>query len=140
MSSDEGPSPLISVDRSIVRAGKLEELMRAIDRLVEFVDEREPRPIAYQMYLDEDGTKMTVVQVHPDSASMEFHMQVAARAFEPFQDLLQLSKIDVYGKPSQDLLQLLRRKAQLLGNAVIEVHEPQAGFIRLAPVIPSSRA
>jgi hypothetical protein len=133
----EGPSPLISVDRSIVRAGKLEELKRAIDQLVEFVEGSEPRAIAYQIYLSEDGTKMTVGQVHPDSASMEFHMQVAATALEPFKGVLQLSQIDIYGKPSEDLLQLLRRKAQLLGNAAIEVHEPQAGFIRRAPVIPS---
>jgi len=29
------------------------------------------------VYLNEDGTQMTVVHVHSDSASLEFHMRVA---------------------------------------------------------------
>jgi hypothetical protein len=38
--------------------------------------------------------------------------------------------MDVYGKPSDPLLEALRRKVQLLGNATAVVHEPEAGFAR----------
>lgn len=122
--------PIVFIDSSEVREGKLEELKMAIKELAEFVETNEPRPISYNVYLDEGGTRMTVVQVHPDSASMEFHMKVAGPAFAKFADLLELSAMDVYGTPTDDLLEQLRRKVQMLGNATVVVHDLHAGFSR----------
>ena len=123
---------IISVDRSEVRAGKLGELKAAIDGLAAFVESHEPRPIAYNVYLNEEAGRMTVVQVHPDSASMEYHLDVAAPAFAGFAELIRLTTQDVYGKPSDELLARLRRKVALLGNATIAVHERRGGFARFA--------
>jgi quinol monooxygenase YgiN len=121
---------IVFVDSSEIREGKLEELKMAIHDLVEFVESNEPRPIAYDVYLNEGVTRMTVVQVHPDSASMEFHMKVAGPAFPKFVELIKLSTMDVYGKPSDDLLGQIRQKVQMLGNATVVVHELHAGFAR----------
>ena len=123
--------PLISLDTSLIRDGRLDELKEAVAELVEFVRSNEPRPIAYEVYLDEAGSRMTVVQVHPDSASMEYHMTVAGPAFAGFAELITLSTLDVYGKPSEELLELLRRKVQMLGDATVVVHDLQAGFARI---------
>jgi len=122
--------PIVVIDSSEVREGKLEELKTAIKELVEFVEANEPRPIAYNVYLKEDGTRMTVVQVHPDSVSMEFHMKVAGPAFPKFVELVKLSTMDVYGKPSDDLLGRMRQKVQMLGDATVVVHKLHAGFAR----------
>ena len=123
--------PIISLDTSLIREGKLDELKRAVADLVEFVRSNEPRPIVYQVYVDDAGSRMTVVQVHPDSASMENHMTVAGPAFAGFAELVTLSTLDVYGKPSEELLELLRRKVQMLGDATVTVHDLQAGFARI---------
>lgn len=123
--------PLISLDTSLIRDGRLDELKEAVAELVEFVRSNEPRPIAYEIYFDEAGSRMTVVQVHPDSASMEHHMTVAGPAFAGFAELITLSTLDVYGKPSEELLELLRRKVQMLGDATVIVHDLQAGFARI---------
>jgi hypothetical protein len=56
--------PIVVIDSSEIREGKIEELKMAIHDLVEFVESNEPRPIAYSAYIDEGGTRMTVVQVH----------------------------------------------------------------------------
>ncbi len=40
--------------------------------------------IAYGVYLNDDATRGTVLQVHPEAASAEFHMQVAGPAFAGF--------------------------------------------------------
>lgn len=122
--------PIVLVDSSEIREGKLEELKTTIHELVEFVDANEARPIAYNVYLKEDGTQMTVVQVHPDSASVEFHMKLAGPAFPKFVELLKLSTMDIYGKPSAELLEQMRQKAQMLGNAPVHVHELHSGFAR----------
>ena len=123
--------PVISLDTSLIRDGRLDELKEAVAELVEFVESNEPRPIVYEVYFDETGSRMTVVQVHPDSASMEYHMRVAGPAFSGFTELVTLSTLDVYGKPSEELLELLRRKVQTLGDATVKVHDLQAGFGRI---------
>ncbi len=124
--------PLVFVDSSEIREGKLEELTMALKELAEFVETNEPRPISYSVYLSEDGTRMTVVQVHPDSASMELHMEVAGPEFAKFKDLITMRTMDVYGRPSDKLLRLMQQKAEMLGSAAVGVHELAAGFTRLA--------
>lgn len=122
--------PIVFIDSSEVREGKLEDLKTAIKELVEFVDANEIRPIAYSVYLTEDGSRMTVFQVHPDSASMENHMKVAGPAFAKFVDLIKLTTMDIYGRPSETIVEQMRRKAEMLGTAKVVVHEFHAGLRR----------
>ena len=125
--------PIVSIDTSQIREGKLDDLKEAVVELVAFVESNEDRPIVYDIFFDQSGTLMTVVQVHPDSESMEHHMTVAGPAFAGFSELVTLSTLDVYGEPSEALLEQLRRKVQLLGPATVLVHDLQAGFARLDP-------
>lgn len=129
--------PVISVDSSSIKRERLEDLKVAIKELVAFVETNEPRPIAYSVYLDEAETLMTVVQVHPDSASMEYHMEIAASAFAKFRDYIQLQTIDLYGPASDKLVQQMQRKAELLGAATVSVHQQHAGFIRIGTLTSS---
>jgi len=122
--------PILYIDCSEVREGKLEDLKTAMNELVELVKASEPRLIAYNVYITEDGTRMTVVHVHPDSASLEFHMKVAGPAFPRFAEFLRLLTIDVYGAPSDDLVEQMRRKAKMLGNGTVVVHSLLAGLAR----------
>jgi len=129
---------LIIIDTSVIREGKLEDLKTAMNALVAFAEENEPRMIAYQVYLNEDETRVTVIQVHPDPVSAEFHMNLAGPAFSKFAELIQMLEIDVYGRPNSDLLERLQCKARLLGQARLVVHSLSAGFTRLGvpgPVI-----
>ena len=126
-STDE---PIIAVDSSQIRAGRIDELKAGLAELVEFVEANEAGPIAYRVYIDEDGTRMTVVQIHPNSASMELHMRLAGPIFQRFTDLVVLSRIDLYGRPSDALVEQMRQKAGLLGNAAVVVSELHAGFAR----------
>jgi quinol monooxygenase YgiN len=128
--------PIVFVDTSEIREGKLEELRRAVAELAEFVDANETETISYQVFFSDGDRRMTVLQVHPDSASMERHMEVAGPVFAKFADLLVLRTIDIYGSPSEKVVEQLRRKAELLGTASVAVHERQAGFARFvsAPV------
>jgi len=122
--------PIIYIDRSEVRDGKLDELKRAMRELAALVEANEPRLGAYRVYFTEDGTQMTVIHMHADSASLELHMKVAGPAFPRFVDLVRLLTIDVYGRPSADLMQAIRDKAALLGSATVTLHELGAGFAR----------
>jgi hypothetical protein len=123
--------PLVYIDTSEVRAGALGELKVAIEELVAFIDANEPRILTYHVYLSEDGTQMTVVHLHPDSASLDYHMDVAGPAFRKFAHLLTMSSIRIYGEPSERALRQLHEKAQMLGCEDVTVHRPHAGLARL---------
>ena len=125
------PGPLVVIDTSEIREGKLEELEAAFAELVDFVEANEADPIAYNVYLDDDAGRVTVLQIHPSSASMERHLKVAGPIFRNFGDLLELLRVDFYGTPSEALLEQMRQKARLLGNAPVVVHELHEGFTRL---------
>jgi hypothetical protein len=121
---------IVYVDTSDVREGALEELKAGVKELVDFIDAHEPRLLAYNVYFSDDGTRMTVVHVHLDSASLERHMEVAGPAFRRFVELVTLSSIHIYGKPSAKLLKQVHEKARLLGRDVVVVDALHAGFTR----------
>jgi hypothetical protein len=130
-------SPILVVDSSEIREGKLEEVKAGIEDLAAFVEANEAEPLAYNIFFDEAGTRMTVVQIHPDSASLERHLTVAGPVFRKFADLLTLERIDVYGRASEAALEQMRGKAQLLGDAPVVVNELHSGFSRFTAESPA---
>jgi hypothetical protein len=122
--------PIVYVDTSEVRTGRLEELKIAMDDLTEFVEANEPRLLAYNVYFGDDGDRMTVLHIHPDSASLEFHMNMAGPKFPPIGEFINMLGIDVYGDPGEALIDRLRQKAEMLGSGSVRMHELHAGFAR----------
>ena len=57
-------------------------------------------------------------------------MELAGPVFAGFADLVVLRTIDIYGSPSEKVVDQLRRKAELLGTATVTVHHRRAGFTR----------
>ncbi|WP_235564692.1 hypothetical protein [Arthrobacter sp. Soil762] len=119
------------LDTSQVQPGKLEELKAAMADLAAFVDLNEPRIIAYRVYFSADGTTMSVLHVHPDLASLEFHLEVAGPKFPPIAPLIRMQTIEIFGRPTEELVVRLQEKAKLLGSGSVIVRDYHAGFARL---------
>jgi quinol monooxygenase YgiN len=122
--------PIIYVDQSEIKKGKINEVKEATKELSEFIETNEPQIIAYNVYITNDDTEMTVLHVHTDSASLETHMKIAGPKFSKFVNLIRLLRIDIYGSPSTELLEQLQAKAKLLGDASVQVYKYHAGFSR----------
>jgi len=122
--------PIVYVDVSDIRDGKLDELEAAMDHLAGFVEAHMPRVVSYAFFLDKERRTMTVVAVHPDSDSLEFHLDEGNEEFRKFGDLFDLSRIEVYGEVSDGVKERLDRKARMLGRGTVNVHELHAGFAR----------
>jgi quinol monooxygenase YgiN len=98
--------PFIAIATLGIKDGKLEDFTRSYEEVVETVKEHEPRMIAFHGFVNEDGTEMTIIQVHPDAASMDFHMQVlsnklgehVARALGP--ELIEPRHSSTTGRPA----------------------------------------
>jgi hypothetical protein len=122
--------PIVYVDVSVIREGKREELETAMKHLSRFVEANMPRVAFYGFFLDEARATMTVVAVHPDSASLEFHIDTGNEEFRKFGDLIDLSRIEVYGDVSDAVRDRLDSKARMLGRGTVTVHAFQTGFAR----------
>jgi len=130
-------APIVYIDRSVIRPGALEELTSGIEDLVEFIEAREPQLLYYGFHLDRENSRMTVVSVHPDSASLELHLEVGAAKFRELGGFIDLQGIEVFGEPSEVVLEQLRAKARDLGDSGSVVIRPRdVGFARFQPTSP----
>ena len=133
MVTDRGNTgPVIYIDRSDVHEGRWGELKAGIKALVEFVDSHQPQMAAYGFYLDEDAHQMTVVSVHPDSGSLQRHVDIGGPEFKKLAPFLTLREIEVFGHLSERAVELVHQKAATLGDkGLVTLHEQFAGFHRL---------
>src|SRR5439155_9750409 len=77
---------------------------------VDLIEMNEPRLIAFHLFFDEAGRTASVVQVHPDSASMEFHMQVISEHLAGVFDYIDTIVSEQYfGPRSQALSEVLSK-------------------------------
>ena len=124
--------PFIFIATNRLREGKLAaERDRAAD-LGSFIEANEPQLLAFNEYVNDDGTEVGVVQIHPNAASMEFHMDVvaerAARAYA--ETLTATTGIQVYGEPSDAVVEMLRRQAGV-GVPMTIKRQHLGGFTRV---------
>jgi hypothetical protein len=138
--TDGASEAIVYIDHSDIREGALEELKAGVQRVVEFIEAREPQLISYGFYIDEQAGKMTVVAVHPDSASLELHMDVGGAEFRKLAHLLTLTGIECYGRPSATALEQMRDKAAALGDGRTVVSIGRfAGFSNLGPAATGAK-
>src|SRR3954452_19291419 len=107
------PSPFIFIATNRLRTGKLARERARVPGLVEFIEANEPRVIAFNEYVNEAGDEVTVVQVHPDAASMEAHNDIAReRARAAYAETIEATvRIQVFGRPTPAVLDVLREQA-----------------------------
>ncbi len=72
---------------------------------------------------------MTVVQVHPDAESLLFHVRLAAERIKAAYEFLEATtKIEIYGVPSDELVELIE---QMRMEAPVRFNTAVARFSRL---------
>ena len=131
--------PFIYMSTWKIKEGRLEDWKRFTRELVENIEAKEPQLIAFNIFLNEDETEMTSIQVHPDADSMDFHMQVLARALGEEMsdwvgraDFIEPKHIEIYGTPSAGLLEADQPLVESgLARTVKPLHI--AGFTRATP-------
>jgi hypothetical protein len=104
--------PFIFIATNRLKQGKLDDEKKRVPDLVDFIQANEPRLIAFNEYANEEGTEVTVVQVHPDAESMVFHMElIAERAASAYAGTIDATAgIQVFGTPGNTVTEMLRRQ------------------------------
>jgi hypothetical protein len=107
------PGPFIFIATNRLRDGRFDAEQQRVPELVRFVEAHEPRLIAFNEYVNEDHSQVSVVQFHPDVASMEFHMGVVGdHARQAYAQTLEATTgIQVFGTPTGNILRMLQQQA-----------------------------
>ena len=129
--------PLIFITTARIKEGKLEDFKQFMKELLESFESREPQIVAFNVFLNEDETEMTSIQVHPNAASIDSHMQVLDQVLGEDMaewveraDFLEIKHIEIYGSPSEALLQADQQwvDSGAITRAIKPIHV--AGFTR----------
>ena len=105
--------PFIFIGTHRLKEGKFEDFKANSAALADVVESNEPRIIAFNIYANEEGDEVSVVQVHPDAESMMLHMQVVRQhIIDAYADSLDATtSMTVYGQPSDDVLAVMTQLA-----------------------------
>ncbi len=85
-------APFIFMGSYEVREGRFEDARKKLSEHAEFIEANEPRLVAFHVFTDEDAGIVSIVQVHRDPESMQFHMRLSA-------DHIQAALTDYLGEP-----------------------------------------
>ena len=124
-------SPFIFIATNRLKPGKLDAERNRVPGLVDFVEANEPRLLAFNEYVNDEGTEVVVVQIHPDADSMAFHMEVIAdRAAAAYAETVEATtSIQVFGMTNNGVLAMLERQAGVGVPLSVKPHH-LGGFTR----------
>jgi NAD(P)-dependent dehydrogenase (short-subunit alcohol dehydrogenase family) len=124
-------APLIFVATNRLKPGQLDAERRRVPGLVEFVEQNEPQLIAFNEYVNDNGTEVTVVQVHPDAASMQTHLGIIGeRAAQAYDETLDATlAIQIFGPVDPQMLTTMRTQTGE-GVSLTVATEHLGGFTR----------
>ena len=93
--------PVVFISHFMVKEGKLADLRHLAAEVQRQLHDDKPRTVAYLLYLNDEGTEMTIVHTFPDADSMDLHFvgsdERSAAAFE----LLEPRGWEIYGRPNE---------------------------------------
>jgi len=81
----------------------------AIVDLVDTVKVQVPRLVSFNVYIAEDSSEAASVWIHPDTESLERHLEVAASRIDVVAQMVEPTRVDIYGRPSERVLEQFRR-------------------------------
>lgn len=120
--------PLIYLAKHAIQPGKQDVAREQCRQLVEHLEAHHPTVIHFSCYVSDDGSELTVIQVHPDEDSLALHMQVAGeRIARAYEFLERTTDIQIYGSPSDDLVSQIH---QMSGGAPVGFHTADCGLTR----------
>lgn len=122
--------PFIFVSTYTIKEGQLEAYKSWTQGLIEYVEANEPRMVAFNLYLNDQGTEVAAIQVHPDAASMQRHMEVVrqyiSQAYGEFLEAPQILLACGEGDDARQMIQLLTAP----GFSVVSMSQYLRGFTR----------
>jgi len=120
--------PFVYVGTWTIKEGKVGDAKRFLEEHTDLVEANEPRLISFNVFLDEAVRRVCVVQVHPDAASMELHMEVIAEHLTGAAEYLETTEHEqYYGRKSSRLANIVNSSSCPPVREYSRIARPQLG-------------
>ncbi len=125
--------PVVFISHFKVGEGKLDDLRRLAAAVERSLREDKPRTVAWLIYLDEDGGKVSFVHCFPDADSMDLHFEGSDERTAAVYEFVEPDGFEIYGKPSNPALETMQQAATSSGVSLVVQSEHLGGFMRMQP-------
>ena len=105
--------PFVVRAKSRIRPGTAEAYKPLAREICRLVEEREPRVLAFNIWVDEAEGSEVVLQVHPDAASLEHHLELLGEKVTSTFEYADFESLEVYGPPSERLRAIFESESQV---------------------------
>jgi len=126
------PEPIVFISHFRVKKDKLDGLRHLSREATELLEADKPRTLAFLAYLNEHGSRVTIVHVFADADSMDLHVQGSEERTRAAYEFVEPEgfEIEIYGTPSDRVLEMMRQEATSGGKLSVQ-SELLGGFLRL---------
>jgi quinol monooxygenase YgiN len=132
-SESPGSEPIVFVSHFRVKDGTGAGFQETVRKVVAQMRAEKLRTLAFLIYLDENGRTASIVHVFADAHSMDLHFAGAEQRSSAAYEHIVPTGWEIYGRPSDGVVETMRREAASAEVKLILQHEFQAGFLRLGP-------
>ena len=95
------------------------------------LEAEKPRTTAQLAYLDDAGTKVSIVHVFTDADTMDLHFRGAEERSRAAYEFMDPAGWEIYGTPSDAAMQMMRQAATSAAVALTVHSKYLGGFLRM---------
>ena len=121
--------PFVVKTVSKIHPGKAESYRPMVAEFCKLAEEREPRLLAFHIYVSEDQRSEVVLQIHPDAESMQHHLEAMGEKVRETFAYTDFESLEIYGEPNDELREWIERVSEGVPFTLHETH--WGGFTRL---------
>jgi hypothetical protein len=116
-----------------VKPGGLEDFRGVARAAMQRLEAEKPQTLVFLGFLDEDRGTVSWLHVFADQGALDVHIEGSDERARTIADLVEPIGWEVYGRPSEQVLETFRGLATSTGAALTIEPEFLGGFIRPVP-------
>ena len=124
--------PIVFISHFRVKAGQLDALRPYLREGSATLQADKPRTVAFLAYIEDAGTRASIVHVFPDAEAMDRHVEGSQERSRDAYEFLQPDGWEIYGTPGAAALAMLQEGAVAAGVSLTVRPDYIGGFLRLA--------
>lgn len=125
--------PIVFISRFRIKEGKEDDIRRQFEERAGAIEAEKPQTLVFLSYVDRDARAVTFVHAFGDAGAMDLHFEGAEERARAAYKLLEPDGWEIYGRPSEQALESMRRSADSFGVNLRVQPEYVAGFLRSGP-------
>jgi hypothetical protein len=125
--------PIVFISHFRIKEGRVDDVRRRFGESARALEAQKPQTLVFLSYVDPAARAVTIIHAFGDAAAMDLHVEGADERARAAYELLEPHGWEIYGRPSEQVLESMQRSADSFGVTLKVQPEYVAGFLRTAP-------